>query len=254
MALRHLELNGGQVIAGEETRLVLPSTTAGYADAQIDDYGPALGRAQYPWHQDSQLSLRARFSHGRDRLLGTAGFGFWNAPFGDPTVRRPALPQAAWFFYASASSDLPFPVDGPGRGWFAATIDAGTPAALLTAPLAPAILLLNQSQSLKNHLWPWVRRRLQISFAPIKTPMTRWAEYKLNWQPNGCTFFVDGAIILQTPYTPRGPLGFVCWIDNQYLIATPHGRFRWGTIPTEETQILEITDLKVVSESGGQAL
>jgi hypothetical protein len=251
MALRHLELNGGQVVTGEETRLVLPPTAVGYADAQIDDYGPAQDRAQYPWHPGTQLSLRTRFSHGRDHLIGTAGFGFWNAPFGDPTVRRPALPQAAWFFYASAPSDLPFPVDGPGRGWFAATIDAATPAALLTAPLAPAVLLLNQFSKLKNRLWPWVRRRLQISFAPIETSMTRWTEYKLHWRPTGCTFTVNGEIILQTPYSPRGSLGFVCWLDNQYLIATPHGRFRWGTIPTEVTQVLEIADLQLISQSGG---
>ena len=254
MALRHLELNGGQVVAGEATRLILPPVRTGYADAQIDDYGPAGGRGQYPWHPGTRLSLRARFSNGREQLRGTAGFGFWNAPFGDPTIRRPALPQAVWFFYASAPSDLPFPINGPGRGWFAATIDAATPAVLLTAPLAPAVLLLNQSKKLKNRLWPWVRRRLQISFAPLEAPMTRWTEYKLHWGLSGCTFIIDDEPILQAPYTPRGPLGFVCWIDNQYLVATPNGRFRWGTLPTEETQMLEIADLKLVRESGGQVV
>jgi hypothetical protein len=247
MALRHLELNGGQVIAREVTRLFLPPTDQGYADAQIDDYGSAKGRGLYPWQPGTQLSLRARFSHGRYRLIGTAGFGFWNAPFGDPTVSRPALPQAAWFFFASLPSDLPFPTHGPGRGWFAATIDTGTAGALLTAPLAPAVLLLNQSRKLKDRIWPWVRRRLQISFAAIETPMTRWIEYKLHWNPGGCTFTVDGEIILQTSCSPHGPLGFVCWIDNQYMVATPNGRFRWGTLRTENTQFLEIADLKLIS-------
>lgn len=245
MQLRYLELNGGQVNDDEILRLILPPVAQGYADAQIDDYGPAAGRDYYPWKPGTMLSLRARFSRHRDGLLGTAGFGFWNAPFGDPTVRFPVLPQAAWFFYASQPSDMPFPASGPGRGWFAGTVDATTPSALLTAPLAPAVLLLNQSLKLRRRVWPWVRRRLQISFAPLDAPMDSWQEYKLLWMPGGCTFVVGEEIILQTPYSPRGPLGFVCWIDNQYLVATPRGRFRWGVLPTTAAQTLEVADLRI---------
>ena len=105
---------------------------------------PAIGRGQYPWSPGTRLRLRARFSHPPDQLIGTAGFGFWNAPFGDPTVRRPALPQACWFFFASAPTDLPLAPAGPGRGWFAATMDATGGSALALIPLAPALLLLNQ--------------------------------------------------------------------------------------------------------------
>ena len=247
MDLRYLELNGGRVSDGKIWRLTLPPTAQGYADAQIDDYGTASGRGSYPWQPGTMISLRARFSHGRDSLVGTAGFGFWNAPFGDPTVRFPALPQAAWFFFASSPSDLPFAPNGPGRGWFAATIDAGTINALLTAPLAPAVLLLNQVQNLRKRIWPWLRRRLQISFAPLPSPMTDWQGYELLWMPEGCTFSIGGEVVLQTAYSPRGPLGFVCWIDNQYMVATAHGRFGWGVLPTEKKQTLEVADLTVSS-------
>lgn len=246
MELRYLELNGGQISRVDGLKLLLPPTAQGYADAQIDDYGPAAGRRHYPWSPGTSLSLRARFSHGSDDLKGTAGFGFWNAPFGDPTVRRPALPQAVWFFFASHPSDLPFAASGPGQGWFAATIDAGTSCALLTAPLAPAVLLMNQSRRARARLWPWLRRRLQISFAPIESPMDRWHVYQLLWTPDGCTFSIDGELVLQTAYSPRGPLGFVCWIDNQYMVATAHGRFRWGTLATTDTQSLQIADLQLI--------
>ncbi len=245
MELRYLELNGGQVSGVDVLQLSLPPTGQGYADAQIDDYGLAAGRTKYPWGPGTRLTLRARFSHGRDELVGTAGFGFWNAPFGDPTIRWPALPQAAWFFYASQPSDLPFAASGPGRGWFAATIDAGTSRALLTAPLAPAVLLMNQSRKMRIRLWPWLRRQLQISFAPIELPMDRWHVYELLWTSDGCTFSIDESLVLQTAYSPHGPLGFVCWLDNQYMVATAHGRFRWGTLATTYAQSLQITDLQL---------
>lgn len=191
------------------------------------------------------MSLRARFSHRADQLQGTAGFGFWNAPFGDPTVRLPALPQAAWFFFASEPNDLPLAIDGPGRGWFASTVDAVAPRALLMAPFAPLVLLLNQFQRPRERLWPVVRRRLGISFAPLDVDLRRWHEYDLSWQPEGCRFQIDGRVVLQTPNSPRGPLGYVCWIDNQYMVATPRGRLGWGTLETAAEQWLEVADLRL---------
>lgn len=189
------------------------------------------------------MRLTARFSHRAADLRGTAGFGFWNAPFGDPTIRFPALPQATWFFFASSPNDLPLaPLGQLGRGWFAATLDCASPRALALAPLAPAVLLLHQIPAGRRWLWPIVRKRLRISFAPIATPMNEWHTYQLSWQTTGCTFRVDNHVILQTPYTPRGPLGFVCWLDNQFLIARVNGRFSWGVLPTSETQWLEIGD------------
>ena len=245
MQHRRLELNGGQVSGDETIQLLLPPIAEGYADAQIDDYGEASGRSHYAWRPGTMLSLRARFSHDQDMLMGTAGFGFWNAPFGDPTIRWPALPQAVWFFFASQPSDLPFAAAGPGRGWFAATIDAGTSGALLTAPLAPAVLLLNQSLRLRERIWPWLRRRLNISFAPLEQRMQCWQEYKLLWMPDGCTFYVGNEVVMQTTFCPRGPLGFVCWIDNQYMVATAHGRFRWGTLNMNQAQSLEVAELQL---------
>ena len=246
--LRRLEINGGRVSGEEKLQLYLPPIAQGYADAQIDDHGMALGRKAYRWRPGTSLSLRARFSHGADELRGTAGFGFWNAPFGDPTVRTPALPQAAWFFFASRPSDLPFALEGPGRGWFAATIDAGHRGALTVMPLAPLFLLLNQSRQLRARLWPHLRHRLRISFAPIDLPLTDWHHYELQWRPQGCTFAVDGKMILQTAYSPRGPLGFVCWVDNQYMVVTPWGRLRWGLLDIPDTQWMEVDELQIQRE------
>ena len=247
---RRLEINGGQVSDIPHWRFQLPPIKGGYADAQIDDYGPLtkkwrLSRRHYPWHPGVSVRLRARFSHPTGKLLGTAGFGFWNAPFGDPTVPWPALPQAAWFFYASAPSNLPLAAEGPGRGWFAATLDTTTGRAKALIPVAPLVLLLNQSERLRQRIWPWLRRQLGISFAPLPCLMTDWHVYELNWMLDGCSFFVDGELVLETPFSPRGPLGFVCWLDNQYMVLEGNGRFCWGTLPISITQWLEVADLSL---------
>ncbi len=240
---RRLELNGGKVEENPPRRLLLPPTTSGYADAQFDDYGLNSKRSQFSWRPGVRMRLAARFSHSAQELQGTAGFGFWNAPFADPTVGGLALPQATWFFFASAPSNLPFAEEGPGRGWFAATVDAATPRALAIAPLAPLALLANQAGALRGAVWPAIRRRLAISYAPLDDALTAWHEYELLWEGDRCHFYVDDRLVHDTPHSPHGPLGFVCWIDNQYMVLTPRGRVAWGTLPTSQTQWLEVRDL-----------
>lgn len=239
---RRLEINNGTVVGGAPWQLRLERSERGYSDAQLDDYG-GLSRRDYLWRPGTSLRLRARFSHPSGRLLGTAGFGFWNAPFGDPTVRTPTLPQATWFFYASGASDLPFPEQGAGRGWFVGTIDAATPWAAILAPLALPVMALNNIPALRRRLWPGVRRRLNISFAPLSVTMVEWHNYHLEWRPDGCRFAVDDRPVFETSCSPGGPLGFVCWLDNQTMVATPQGRLRWGTQPVAQPQWLEVADL-----------
>lgn len=248
---RVLELGGGKIIGkrpffAAPMRLEIPIKDSGYCDAQLDDYGLVQnGRKYYPWQVGVELKVKARFSHSADQLQGTAGFGFWNAPFGDPTVKWPALPQAVWFFFGSPPNDLPLNLDGAGHGWFASTLDATTRRAKWMIPLAPIVLLLNQNGRLRSKIWPWVQQRLGISFAPIDVDLMSWNQYHLQWLETGCKFWVNGRLILETPHTPKGPLGFVCWIDNQYMIVTNRGRLGWGTLSLEEPQWMEISRLEM---------
>jgi hypothetical protein len=241
---RDLEINGGRVEHGETIRLVLPADADGYADAQIDDYG-GRRRKEYLWCPGSRLELRARFSGKAGEIVGTAGFGFWNAPFGDPSIRWPALPKAAWFFYASDRSNLPLATQGAGRGWFASTIDSTHAEALIMAPFAPIFIVLNNNTRLRSILWPFTRDRLRISYEEMAIDIDGWHSYRLCWMEERCEFWVDDTCVLRTKFSPKGPLGFVCWIDNQYLVATPSGRLRWGILPLQSGQWLEVSDLKI---------
>ncbi len=226
-------------------RFVLAGAThRQYSDAQIDDY-QGLSRRRFLWRPPLKLTVRARFSHPTGELRGTAGFGFWNDPFLMTGARLPTLPRAVWFFYGSPPSNMKLDLDTPGCGWKAATIDALRPTALLLAPLAlPAVLLMNVP-SLYQRLWPLIQRAINVQEAALDADMTAWHTYEMAWGEERARFSVDGEPILEDAPPPRGPLGFVMWLDNQYMVATPQGRFRWGLLDVPDRQWMEVDSLAI---------
>ncbi len=248
-----LEINGGRVLLQEETaKLTLPAspTPPSYMNAQIDDYA-GKPRRHFPWLPGVELRLQARFSHPQEQLIGTAGFGFWNAPFGDPNVKMPALPQAVWFFFGSPPNDFPIAHQQPGRGFFAGTIDAGRRQALTIFPLALPVILLNQFASLRQRLFPWTQKRLGISYCPVNAQLNNWGSYRLRWRRSGCDFWLNDEKIFKTTQAPRGKLGFVCWMDNQYLAVTARGKINAGILPTRHQQWLEVKDVAIFESLEG---
>ncbi len=222
-------------------RLVVPrATRRGYSNAQIDDYA-RLPRDRYPWRPPLRLTVRARFSTS---LRGTAGFGFWNHPFA-PNTGIGALPEALWFFRASPPNDLPIALDVPGYGFKAATIDATRGRAKRWLPLAPLVVLLNQAPRSYRRIWPLVQRDLGIAEAMIHASPAAWHTYALEWRRDGARWLVDGRVVLESSRAPRGPLGFVAWIDNQYAIARPTGRLGWGVLDVTAPQWLDLADLRL---------
>jgi hypothetical protein len=215
-----------------------------YSNAQIDDY-QGLPRRHFVWRPPLKLRVRARFSDPA-RLQGTAGFGFWNDPFLMTGKRLPTLPQAAWFFFASAPSDMKLDLETPGRGWKAATIDAARPAALALAPTAPLAVLMMNLKPVYRRLWPPIQQALHIGEAELGADMAQWHTYVLEWGQNKCHFSLAGCpeAVLEAP-SPRGPLGFVMWLDNQFLAVTPWGRLRWGLLNVPDRQWMEVDELEI---------
>ncbi|MCS7282416.1 MAG: hypothetical protein RMK65_09345 [Anaerolineae bacterium] len=224
---------------------LIGATSRGYSDAQIDD-GPARSRRAYPWRPPLTLTVRARFSHPASALRGTAGFGFWNDPFRMAGARVPTLPRAVWFFYASPPAEMRLSVDVPGWGWKAMVLDALRPVALPLALTAPVLVLLFQVRALYRALWPPIGRALGVREALLPVEMARWHTYRLEWGLRETRFWVDDEPVLTGALSPRGPLSFVMWMDNQYLIATPQGRFRWGLLDVPEEQWMEVEGWEIV--------
>jgi len=229
-------------------RLILPTASrARYSDAQLDDYAD-LSRRRFPHRPPLRLSLRARFSHNAGALKGTAGFGFWNAPHFDRNRVPSLFPQAMWFFFDSPPSNIALAFGVPGYGWKAACIDAGRPSAWPWALIAVPVMLACRSPKLYRSIWPRAQRALAISERLLgwqEEPMTGWHTYQLEWLRDGARWQVDGWTALETDRPPRGPLGFVAWIDNRCARVTPQGSIGFGLLETP-AQWMEIEEVELI--------
>ena len=191
------------------------------------------------------MTVRARFSHPAGALHGTAGFGFWNDPFLMTGSRSPALPRVAWFFYSSQPSNMQLDLHTPGYGWKAATLDAARWPFFALLPTAPLAIPLMNISWLYRTCWPIGQRAISVSEALLPVDMTTWHTYHLEWQAKQVRFAVDTQPILECTTSPKGPLGFVLWLDNQYMVVTPWGRFGYGLLATVEEQWLEASQLEI---------
>jgi hypothetical protein len=243
---RQLVVGAGRLeSAASRLRLLTDGATSReYSDAQIDDY-QGLPRRRFHWRPPLRLTVRARFGRPPDgELRGTAGFGFWNDPFLMTGARMPTLPRAVWFFYASPPSNMKLDLDAPGHGWKAATIDALRPVSLLLAPLAPPAVLLMNVRRLYRAMWPPIQRAINVREAVLGVDMAAWQTYRIDWGEDRARFSVNDAPLLDAP-APRGPLGFVMWVDNQTMVVTPWGRLGWRLLDAAGRQWLEVDCLAI---------
>lgn len=244
--------------AGSVLRLAFPNAARGrYTDAQIDDCDH-LPRRKYLWHPPLRLDVRARASHpqhapalpasARDpgaTLRGTAGFGFWNYPF-STTGAVLTLPDAVWFFYASPPANMALVPGVPGWGWKAQVVHAHRWGALAAAgPTLAAIGWghLTGRQNSAARCMRWLSGAVEAHLTPS---LDDWHDYAIEWRPDQARFLVDGQEALVAPNPPRGPLGFVAWIDNQYAVATPRGTLRFGTLDAGP-QWLDLAHVRITS-------
>jgi hypothetical protein len=211
--------------------------SSGYRDAQLDDYSQ-LPRHRFP-HRSLSLSLRAKISS--ISAAGTWGFGLWNDPFGlsfgfgGSPFRLPALPNAAWFFYASPQNYLSFTNDKPAQGFLAQTFRSPKFHPLLIL----AGLALPFSRKVSRKL---LSKVIDEDSVAISVDVTQWHRYRLEWEAKRVLFYVDDVQVFESPVSPHSPLGIIIWIDNQYAAFTPEGKIAFGVLEGEE-EWLEVEDI-----------
>jgi hypothetical protein len=238
---------GGLVqVDGDLVRLTIPPTAeAAYADAQLDDYDAA--QRVFVNAPPQRLKLRARFSS--NQLKGTAGFGFWNAPFGQEGQVL-ATPSNVWFFHGSPESNMQVVRGLPGFGFKAAMLNSpqipGGQMRRTGDPIAqvPRILSYSLNKILTLPLLSQVAMRAAQAIVNAKEvmlnlDMTEWHTYELDWQRDVATFYIDGREVLCAPKPPTQKLGFVAWIDNYKAIAA-NGQYQFGYVACPHEQWLEL--------------
>ena len=244
--LAELKTGGAQIepLGERSWRLSIPAGDGrAYRVAQLDDYNRRQ-RRDFPWKPPLVMSLRACASSAT--IPGTWGFGLWNDPFamgvmGGGSLRLPALPNAAWFFYGSPPNYLTLRDDRPAQGWLASVFRAPPlPTAWMFAA-APGLPLMFFGPTFRL-LRRVGRKVLRQDSAAIPHNPADWHNYCLEWRASGVRFQVDGETVLDTPISPRGPLGLVIWVDNQYMALAPNDRPRYGWLPGDPAWI-EIDDL-----------
>jgi hypothetical protein len=225
----------GQVETDREGawKLSIPAGEAGqYRLAQLDDYHN-LPRNRFRWQPPLTLSLTAQIS--ASSLPGTWGFGFWNDPFSfslgakGSSRRLPALPNAAWFFYASPENYLSLRDDLPANGLLAAVFRSPLIPAFLLAPALFALPLLALPPTTR-WLRRFARRLIRQDASRLNVDFTQPHRYQLDWQSHSVCFEVDDQPVFESPVVPQGRLGLVIWIDNQYAAFNPNGKLNFGTL------------------------
>jgi len=223
-------------------RLTIPDgNNRRYRVAQLDDYAQSA-RKDFSHRTSLSLSLRARAS--ADSIPGTWGFGLWNDPFGlsigfgGNPFRLPALPNAIWFFHASKANYLTFG-NKQGNGFLAQ---------VFRSPIFPIGRLAKVGVML-----PFSRRKARGLMHEIvaedgvhlSVDVTAWHAYRFEWSPTRSAFWVDDELLLESPVSPRPPLGLVIWIDNQYAAWRPDGKIGFGILENTELAWLEIENLEI---------
>jgi hypothetical protein len=248
--LKHRTTRGSLVeqLEPDSWRLTIPSGTGkSYNWVQLDDYLD-LPRSRFLWQKPVRMECRARISN--HNLPGTWGFGFWNDPFNaslgirGTAARMPALPNAAWFFFASPENHLTLSTNSPGQGFLATVFQS---------PLIPAGLLIPGYLALPALIIPsaarWLRktasRVIKDQSYKIEVAVTNWNSYRLEILADRTNFFVNDRLIYSPVIAPVGKLGVVIWIDNQYASFRPDGKIQAGLLENTQPAWMEIKDLKI---------
>ena len=248
LELKPLMTNGAQVVEVQpgNWRLTIPAGgMKEYRLAQLDDY-LFRSRRKFLWQPPLSVNLEARLS--TQELFGTWGFGLWNDPFsanlglGGMARRLPALPDTAWFFFASPPNYLALQDHHPAQGMLAATFSAPRLPfwfLALGVPFVPFLAVPFIARGLRRV----ARILVKESARKLELDLTIWHSYRLAWLPDEVQFSVDGTSAFTTSISPVGPLGLVLWIDNQYAAFTPDGRFKTGTLASQEPAWMELRNI-----------
>jgi hypothetical protein len=246
----HQHLSKGSTITMKDSHWRLqtsPGSPSTYRLAQLDDYS-GLRRSKFHWNPPATLSLRARVSEAN--IPGTWGFGFWNDPFsfalglGGMSRAFPVLPNAAWFFFGSNENYLSFRRDKPFNGFLAAVFRSPAkfpPSILPRLAMFPLLVFREWAKTTREKL----SQVIDEDSAQLDVDVTDWNAYSISWKVRNVEFKVNNEVVLDSHFSPNGPLGLVIWVDNQYAAFKPSGEIKTGVLKSSTPGWMEIKELEI---------
>lgn len=210
--------------------------------AQIDDY-LNRPRSEYLWTPPLTLRMRARVTLPSSRLLGTAGFGFWNnmAPLWSDHME--VMPNWIWFNFASAQSTFSI-TNGPPNGWKASIVTGGRGGekTLSWSKTLQQVPILGRAAN---------RVRLPAREAGLEHwDFTAWHDFEIHWLREMIHLRIDGEEVLEARIRQPIPLAFVAWMDNNFASVRSNGEMELGNLAVAEEQSLLIDGLEIIRDRG----
>jgi hypothetical protein len=116
------------------------------------------------------------------------------------------------------------------------------PSIVLSAgiPLLPFLSIPLTSRYLRR----LARVMIHEDAARVDLDPTTWHDYKMELHRGKVLFYLDDRVYFETEICPKGRLGLVIWIDNQFAAFPPDGKIKFGTLSHERVAWLELKDIQ----------
>ena len=213
-----LRVGGGALLrTGSGLRFFNPSPDARrYINAQLDD---TQGRRRSAFPLAAAVDAHGPCAFFASRRRAWRYSGLWLLERSVHDDRAPAAGAAAALSGSSMRRRLltwrwrRMCRDGAGRPQVSMrSMDGRSPHCHFCSLAAPFM----RARAMRRRLWPLFQRQFRVGEALLPVDMTGWHTYTLVWTRAAAVFAVDGQTVLVHTPPPRGPLGLVVWIDNQY--------------------------------------
>jgi hypothetical protein len=89
--------------------------------------------------------------------------------------------------------------------------------------------------------WP---KMIKQTRSPLDIDIKKWQHYKLKWEANKITFWLNDVLVLEQKVNITEAQGLVIWMDNQYAVVEPWGVWSFGSEPIEQEQSLELRSIR----------
>ena len=111
-------------------------------------------------------------------------------------------------------------------------------------PLLPLLLIPLTGKLLR----PLLRSFIKDDNKSLNLDATRWHKYEILCGYDKVEFIVDDNTVHTSTVVPKGRLGCVLWIDNQYAAYPPNGKVSFGILKTEKTEWLDLSEISIIPE------